>query len=130
SCTRPASRARRSTCVKRSARALRWSLRKSLMVRKSGRSSPTRARKARLRSQARAIVRQLNRLQEHGPEATHVTVARPQILEIVIVGYPHQVGDLSNGLCEMVPRNASENGVPDAPVRTAGVEQHQARLVE
>ena len=82
------------------------------------------------RGTARVGRRELNRLQEHGQEATHVTVAGPQILEIVIVGYPNQLGDLGDGLGELVPGNAGENGVADAPVSTAEVEQDKARLVE
>ena len=49
--------ARRKTCTNTSLKDSRCSLRKSLMVRKSGRSEPTMAKKARLRSHARASLR-------------------------------------------------------------------------
>src|SRR5208282_3832630 len=57
SLTMPISPARRSTSRNRGRNAPRWILRKSLIVRKSGGSIPTMARKAKLRSQAAAILR-------------------------------------------------------------------------
>src|SRR4029450_5993642 len=58
--TKPDSPARRRTSTNTSQKAARGSLRESLMVRKSGRSAPTIARKARLRSHAWAILRLQN----------------------------------------------------------------------
>src|SRR3989454_301784 len=55
--TSPASPAKRPTATNTSMNASKCSLRKSLIVRKSGRSWPTMAMKARLRSQASAILR-------------------------------------------------------------------------
>ena len=55
--TSPASPATRSTWAKTSQKASKCSLRKSLMVGESGRSAPTIATKARLRSQACAVLR-------------------------------------------------------------------------
>ena len=79
---------------------------------------------------ARVGRRELDRLQECGQEATHLAVAGPQVLEVVIVGRPDQVGDLGHGLGELVPGDAGEDGVADATVGTSGVEQDEACLVE
>ena len=82
------------------------------------------------RGAARVGRRELDRLQECGQEATHLAVPAPQILEVVVVGWPDQVGDLGHGLGELVPWDAGEDGVADATVGTPGVEQDEACLVE
>ena len=82
------------------------------------------------RGAARVGRRELDRLQECGQEATHLAVAGPQVLEVVVVGRPDQVGDLGHGLGELVSGDAGEDGVADASVGTSRVEQDEACLVE
>ena len=82
------------------------------------------------RRAARVGRRELDGLQERGQEAADLAVAGPQLLEVVIVGRPDQVGDLGHGLGELVPWDAGEDGVANAAVGTSRVEQDEARLVE
>ena len=82
------------------------------------------------RGSARVGRRELDRLQERGQEATGLAVAGPQILEVVVVGRPDEVGDLGHGLGQLVLGDAGEDGLADASVGASRVENHEARLVE
>src|SRR5207302_2636057 len=73
--TSPASPATRNTCTNTSRKASRCSLRKSLMVRKSGRSCPTMAMNARLRSHACEILRLENTPTQDAYSNRHTIIA-------------------------------------------------------
>ena len=82
------------------------------------------------RGPARVGCREFDRLQERGQEATGLAVAGPQVFEVVIVGRPDEVGDLGDGLGELVLGDACEDGLADASVGASRVENHEARLME
>ena len=79
---------------------------------------------------AGAGCRELDRFQEGGQELADLTVPTPQVLVVVVIGRPDQVGDLGHGLGQLIARDLSKDRVAHATVGTPGVEHDEARPAE
>jgi hypothetical protein len=62
------------------------------------------------RGASRVGRRELDLPQQRGQEATHLAVAGPQALEVVVVGRADQVGNQGDSLGEPVPGDVGEDG--------------------